>query len=63
MTDFAPVVLIGDWTFALVTRRGLPANNLAEFIAFAKANEPMMQYGSAGVGSAVHFVWQAPTAI
>ena len=55
VTDFAPVMLIADWTFVLVTRKDLPANNLAEFIAFAKANQPMMQYGSAGVGSAVHF--------
>jgi tripartite-type tricarboxylate transporter receptor subunit TctC len=52
VTDFAPVALISDWTFVLVTRKGLPVSNVTEFIAFAKANEAMMKYGSAGAGSA-----------
>ena len=30
------------------------ANDLQEFIAYAKANEGKLQFGSAGVGSAVH---------
>jgi tripartite-type tricarboxylate transporter receptor subunit TctC len=54
VTDFAPVALIADWTLVLVTRKDLPVSNLTEFIAFAKANEAMMKYGSAGTGSAVH---------
>jgi tripartite-type tricarboxylate transporter receptor subunit TctC len=32
----------------------LPVNNLQEFIAYAKANQKSMQYGSAGVGSGTH---------
>ena len=35
-------------------RRDLPANDLQEFIAYAKAKDGKMQFGSAGVGSAVH---------
>ncbi len=31
-----------------------PANNFKEFIAYAKANQGKMQYGSAGAGSATH---------
>ena len=29
-------------------------NNLKEFVAYAKANQAKMQYGSAGAGSATH---------
>jgi tripartite-type tricarboxylate transporter receptor subunit TctC len=54
MTDFAPVALIAESPIVLVARRDLPANNLQEFIAYAKASQAKMQYGSAGVGSAVH---------
>jgi tripartite-type tricarboxylate transporter receptor subunit TctC len=32
----------------------LPANNLQEFIAYAKKQQAKMQYGSAGAGSAAH---------
>jgi tripartite-type tricarboxylate transporter receptor subunit TctC len=53
-TDFAPVVLIGDTPQVLVTRNDLPANNLQEFIAYAKVNQTKMQYGSAGTGSPGH---------
>ena len=38
----------------LITRPNLPANTLAEFIAYAKANQASMQYGSAGAGSGLH---------
>jgi tripartite-type tricarboxylate transporter receptor subunit TctC len=38
----------------LIARKDLPANNLKEFVAYAKANETKMQFGSAGAGSATH---------
>jgi tripartite-type tricarboxylate transporter receptor subunit TctC len=53
-TDFAPVALIAEQPTVLVTRNGLPPNSLPEFIAYAKANQAKMQYGSAGAGSANH---------
>jgi len=52
--DFAPVGLIADQSLMLVARKDLPASDLPEFIAYAKANQAKMQYGSAGAGSAVH---------
>jgi tripartite-type tricarboxylate transporter receptor subunit TctC len=52
-TDFAPVTLIGEQPIALLTRKDLPADNLPEFIAYAKANQASIKYGSAGTGSAV----------
>ena len=53
-TDFAPVAMIADQPLLLVVRKDLPASNLQEFIAYARANQGTMQYGSAGVGSATH---------
>jgi tripartite-type tricarboxylate transporter receptor subunit TctC len=52
--DFAPVALIAEQPLVLVTRKDLPASNLKEFIAYTKANQSKMQYGSAGTGSATH---------
>jgi tripartite-type tricarboxylate transporter receptor subunit TctC len=38
----------------LVIRKDLPVNDLAEFIAYARANQARMTFGSAGSGSAPH---------
>jgi tripartite-type tricarboxylate transporter receptor subunit TctC len=54
MTDFTPVVLIAEQPLVLIARKDLPANNLQEFITYAKANQAKMQFGSAGAGSATH---------
>jgi tripartite-type tricarboxylate transporter receptor subunit TctC len=53
-TDFAPVALIAEQPIVLIARRDYPANNLQDFIAYAKVNQAKMRYGSAGVGSAAH---------
>jgi tripartite-type tricarboxylate transporter receptor subunit TctC len=52
-TDFAPVALIAEQPIGLLVRKDLPADNLPEFIAYAKAHQTTMKYGSAGTGSAV----------
>ena len=54
LTDFAPVVLIADVPIALLVRKDLPAKDFKEFVAYAKANQSKMQFGSAGAGSATH---------
>jgi tripartite-type tricarboxylate transporter receptor subunit TctC len=53
-TDFAPVILVVDLPLVLVARKDLPADDLKEFIAYAKANQATMQFGSGGAGSATH---------
>jgi tripartite-type tricarboxylate transporter receptor subunit TctC len=53
-TDFAPVALIAETPQVLVTRKDLPAGDLREFVAYAKAHQTEMQYGSAGTGSPTH---------
>jgi tripartite-type tricarboxylate transporter receptor subunit TctC len=52
--DFTPVALLAEVPILLATRKDLPVNNLKEFIAYAKANQKTMKYGSAGAGSATH---------
>lgn len=54
VTDFTPVILMAEIPLALITRKDLPATNMKEFVAYAKANAGKMNYGSAGVGSATH---------
>ena len=46
--------MIAETPIALITRKDLPASNFKEFVAYAKANQAKMQYGSAGAGSATH---------
>ncbi|HZO44276.1 MAG TPA: tripartite tricarboxylate transporter substrate-binding protein [Xanthobacteraceae bacterium] len=53
-TDFEHSVLHSDSARVLVTRPDFPAKTFPEFVAYAKANQGKMQYGSAGAGSGVH---------
>ena len=53
-TDFKPVILLAETPLVLLARRDLPASDLRDFIAYAKANQASMHYGSGGVGSASH---------
>jgi len=52
--EFEPVALVAELPLLLVTKKDLPPNDLQEFIAYAKANQGKLQFGSAGTGSAVH---------
>jgi tripartite-type tricarboxylate transporter receptor subunit TctC len=54
VADFTPVGLVSDSPRILLARKDLPVSNLQEFIAYAKANQAKMQFGSAGVGSGTH---------
>ena len=53
-SDFTPVMLIADTPQVLIVRTDLPADNLQEFIAYARANQAKMQFGSPGAGSVNH---------
>lgn len=54
VADFVPVALVAEIPLVLITRKDFPANTFEEFVAYAKANQKTMNYGSAGVGSAAH---------
>jgi len=55
LTDLAPVALVAQQPVVLVARKDFPADNLREFIPYAKANQTKMQFGSPGAGSGNHF--------
>ncbi|TFZ07192.1 tripartite tricarboxylate transporter substrate binding protein [Ramlibacter henchirensis] len=52
--DFAPVTLLGTATILMVVHPSVPAKNVAEFIALAKAKPGQFMYGSTGNGSVSH---------
>ena len=54
LKDFAPVALFGVVPTVLVVRATLPVTNMAEFVAYAKANPGKLNFGSSAVGSAPH---------
>jgi tripartite-type tricarboxylate transporter receptor subunit TctC len=49
--DFEPVGLTAEYPELLVVRKDFPANNLGEFVAYAKANPEKLNVGHAGLGS------------
>jgi tripartite-type tricarboxylate transporter receptor subunit TctC len=53
-TDFTPVSLVVESPRTLITPKTFAANSLPEFIAYVKANQSTVKYGSAGAGSASH---------
>ncbi len=52
--DLAPVALTAVVPLGVVVANNVPANTLAEFIAYAKANPGKLSYGSAGNGNITH---------
>lgn len=64
MEDFAPVMFIGYVPLIIVATPGLPANNIKEFIAYAKSNPGKVTWASSGLGSSLHIglaLFQAAT--
>jgi tripartite-type tricarboxylate transporter receptor subunit TctC len=53
--DLQPVAATSEGPNALVVATNVPASNVAEFIAYAKANPGKLSYASSGVGSPHHF--------
>ncbi len=54
VTDFTPVALVAEQPILLIARKDFTADNLVDFIAYVRANQERMQFGSAGTGSGVH---------
>jgi tripartite-type tricarboxylate transporter receptor subunit TctC len=52
--DFAPVATFGTGPQVLGIHAGVPAKNLREFVAYAKANPGKINYASGGHGTAGH---------
>ena len=54
--DFAPVTSVVSVKLVLYVAPSLPARNLNEFIALARANPGKYTYGSSGVATPIHLV-------
>ena len=54
MRDFAPVAGIANGSLVMLVHPSVPAQSLAEFIAYAKANPTKINYATPGNGSDPH---------
>ncbi len=54
LKDFQPIGQIVSGSTVLVVAPDFPANNLREFIEYAKKNPDKINYGSVGIGSSTH---------
>ena len=54
--DFEPVAMVAAVPFAFVVRKDFPAQNLGEFVAYAKANPGKINNATNGQGSMVHLL-------
>jgi len=51
-----PISVLATYPLIVITRANLPANSLAELIAFAKANPGKLNYGHQGKGNTGHLL-------
>jgi tripartite-type tricarboxylate transporter receptor subunit TctC len=54
--DFVPIINAARFELALVVHKDVPANTLAEFIAWAKAQGDKLSFASYGAGTPSHFL-------
>jgi tripartite-type tricarboxylate transporter receptor subunit TctC len=54
VADFTPLALFAEQPMVLDTRKDFPADNLAQFMDYVKANVASLQFGSAGAGTTTH---------
>jgi tripartite-type tricarboxylate transporter receptor subunit TctC len=59
LKDLIPVGLINITPLILVARPGLPVNNLAELLRYARANPGKLNYASPGVGNLLHVAMES----
>ena len=51
---FAPLALVSAEAYVVVVNAGVPAKNIAELVALAKARPDSLHFGSSGIGAASH---------
>lgn len=54
LRDLEPIVLLPSNPMIVVSKNGVPAKDLKEFVGWIKANEGKVSAGTAGAGSATH---------
>src|SRR6202035_758721 len=56
LTSYAPVALVGESSNILVVNPSVPANSVAELVAYAKANPGKVNFSSGGIGVLPHLI-------
>jgi tripartite-type tricarboxylate transporter receptor subunit TctC len=54
-SDLSPITSLGTYPLALMVRSDVPANTVAEYIAYAKAQNRPMNFGISTIGASMHF--------
>ena len=54
LKDFEPITQVAAGALVLIVRNGLPAKNVKEFLAYARANQGKLSCGSVGPASTSH---------
>ena len=54
LRDFMPVTLVSSSPTCVMVNTSIPAKNLKELVAFVRANQKQLSYGSPGAGSINH---------
>lgn len=52
--SFSPISLVGIAPLIMTVGNSFPANDMKEFVAYARANPGKISFGSSGVGAAAH---------
>ncbi len=52
--DFIPISVLAISASGIIVNPKVPAHNLKEFVAYARANQSKLSYGSAGTGTMTH---------
>jgi tripartite-type tricarboxylate transporter receptor subunit TctC len=55
LTDLSPVSMVAEFEFGIAVGPSVPAKDLKELVAWAKANPSKSSYGSPGAGALPHF--------
>ena len=53
--DLEPVSIVSSIVQAVVTKKDLPVNSMADLVSYAKSNPGKLNYGSSGLGGLTHY--------
>jgi tripartite-type tricarboxylate transporter receptor subunit TctC len=56
--DFTFIAPLGSYSFVLLCNQKVPVNSVADLVALARREPGRLTYGSAGIGSNVHFIFE-----
>ncbi|MCC7487315.1 MAG: tripartite tricarboxylate transporter substrate binding protein [Burkholderiales bacterium] len=63
LRDFAPIAQIGAFGYVFIAHPGVPASNVRQLVALARAKPGFLTYGSPGIGSGFHLAGELFTSM